>query len=93
MEPDEIVRLASTNVPESSHEECTRLTNDLWEYGKSHSVPAIFISKDTATKYQQSLECRTGVIACYLGLGIGQFGWISISCMEKGRLSCFEGEV
>ena len=52
MEPDEIVRLASTNVPEGSHEECTRLTNDLWEYGQSHSVPAVFISKDTATKYQ-----------------------------------------
>ena len=68
MEPDEIVRLASTNVPEGSHEECTRLTNDLWEYGQSHSVPAIFISKDTATKYQQSLECRTGVITCHLEL-------------------------
>ena len=68
MEPDEIVCLASTNVPEGSHDECTRLTNDLWEYGQSHSVPAIFINKDTATKYQQSLECRTGVITCHLEL-------------------------
>ena len=68
MEPDEIACLASTKVPEGSHDECTKLTNDLWEYGQSHSVPAIFINKETATKYQQSLEGRTGVITCHLEL-------------------------
>jgi hypothetical protein len=68
MEPDEIACLASTNVPEGSYDECTRLTNDLWEYGQSHSVPAILINKETATKYQQSLEGRTGVITCHLEL-------------------------
>ena len=68
MEPDEIACLASTNVPEGSHDECTRLTNDLWKYSQSHSVPAIFTNKDTATKYQQSLECQTGVITSHLEL-------------------------
>jgi len=68
MEPDEIVCLASTNVPEGSHDECTMLTNDLWEYGQGHPVPAIFINKDTATEYQKSLEGRTGVITCQLQL-------------------------
>ena len=51
-----------------SQDECTKLTNDMWEYGQSHSVPAIFINKDTAIEYQQSLESRTGVITCHLEL-------------------------
>lgn len=64
--PDEIACLASAKVPEGSSDECEALANDLWKYGQNHPVPAIFINKETATEYLQSLEGRAGVLNCHL---------------------------
>ena len=64
--PDEIACLASAKVPEGSSDECEALANDLWTYGQNHPVPAIYINKETATGYVQSMEGRTGVVNCHL---------------------------
>lgn len=64
--PDEIACLANTKVPDGSYNECTALRDDLWEYGQNNPVPAIFVDKDSAAEYVQSLEGRTGVISCHL---------------------------
>ena len=64
--PDEIECLASAKVPEGSSDECEALANDLWTYRRNHPVPAIFVNKETAAEYLQSLEGRAGVLNYHL---------------------------
>lgn len=76
--PEEIASLASAKVTDGTYEECEALAQDLWEYGKSHPVPAIFVNKATSAEYLQSLEGRAGVISLHLESANLSYGQKSI---------------